>query len=47
MPGLMVHVYNPSTEEAEAGSLCEFEASLVYIASLKPARAAALVVLTM
>jgi hypothetical protein len=28
---LVVHAFNPSTQEAEAGKLCEFEASLVYI----------------
>jgi hypothetical protein len=28
--GIVVHTFNPSTWEAEAGGYCEFEASLVY-----------------
>jgi hypothetical protein len=31
--------YNPSTQEAEQVDLCEFKASLVYIASSKTSRA--------
>jgi len=30
---LGVYTFNPSTQEAEVGDLCEVEASLVYIAS--------------
>ena len=29
----MAHAFNPSTQEAETVELCEFKASLVYIAS--------------
>ena len=36
---VVVHTFNPSTREAEAGDLCEFEASLVYRASSTTARA--------
>ena len=36
---VMAHALNPSTLEAEAGDLCEFEASLVYKASSRTARA--------
>ena len=35
----MVHTFNPSTLEAEAVDLCEFEASLIYIVSSRAARA--------
>ena len=34
----MAHVLNPSILEAEAGDLCEFEASLVYKASSRTAK---------
>ena len=30
---MVVHTFNPSTQEAEADHLCEFKASLVYRAS--------------
>ena len=33
----MIHSFNPSTREAEADSLCEFEASLVYTVSSRTA----------
>ena len=36
-PGIVVHTFNPSTWEAEAGR--EFEASLVYVVSSRTARA--------
>ena len=36
---MVVHTFNPSTQEAEAGNLCEFKASLIYIVSSKAARA--------
>jgi hypothetical protein len=36
---MVVHTFNPSTPEAEAGRSCEFKASLVYIVSYKTARA--------
>ena len=29
----VAHAFHPSTQEAEAGDLCEFEASMVYKAS--------------
>ena len=29
--GMVVHAFNPSTQEAQAGECCEFEASLIYI----------------
>ena len=35
----VVHIFNPSPQEAEAADLCEFEASLVYTASSRIARA--------
>jgi hypothetical protein len=34
-----VHAFNPSSRDAEAGDLCEFEASLVYRMSSRTARA--------
>jgi hypothetical protein len=36
--GVVVHIYNPSTLEAEAGGLCEFDPSMGYVARsyLKP-----------
>jgi hypothetical protein len=37
-PGVVVHAFNPSTWEAEAGEY-EFEASLVYRVSSRTARA--------
>jgi hypothetical protein len=39
-PGQLVvaHAFNASTQEAEAGSLCEFEASLVFSVSSRTAR---------
>lgn len=37
-PGMVVHTFNPSTPEADTGKSL-FEASLLYIVSLKPARA--------
>jgi hypothetical protein len=37
--GIVVHAFNSSTQEAESGRLCEFEASLVYIVSLGISRA--------
>ena len=38
-PGMEVHAFNPSTQEAEAGRSLEFEASLIYKASSRTARA--------
>jgi hypothetical protein len=38
MPGMVVHTFNPSTWEAEAGGF-EFEASLVYRVSSRTAKA--------
>jgi hypothetical protein len=38
-PGVVVHAFNPKTQEAEAGGLSEFEASLVYKVSSRTARA--------
>jgi hypothetical protein len=35
---VMVHAFNPSTLEAEAGGSLEFEASLVYRTSSRTAR---------
>ena len=35
----MAHTFNPSTWEAEAGRISEFEASLVYKVSSRTARA--------
>jgi hypothetical protein len=35
----VVHTFNPSTWVAEAGVLCEFETSLVYISSFRTTRA--------
>ena len=29
-PGMMVHAFNPSTQEVELGNLCEFELNMVY-----------------
>jgi hypothetical protein len=37
--GVAAHSFNPSTWEAEAGDLCEFEASQICVASSRPARA--------
>lgn len=37
--GLAAHTFHPSPSEAEAGELCEFEASVVYTASSRTARA--------
>jgi hypothetical protein len=36
---VVAHAFNPSTWEAEAGDLCEFEASLVYRGSSRIVRA--------
>jgi hypothetical protein len=36
---VVVHTFNPSTWEAEAGGFSEFEASLVYKVSSRTARA--------
>ena len=36
---MVVHAFSLSTWEAEAGNLCEFEASLVYRANSRTARA--------
>jgi hypothetical protein len=38
-PGVVAHAFNPSTREAEAGNISEFEASLVYKVSSRTARA--------
>ena len=35
----MPHTFSPSSRETEAGDLCEFEASLIYGVSSRPARA--------
>ena len=35
---MVVHAFNPSTQEAQAGDCYEFEASLVYIESPRPAK---------
>ena len=37
---MVVHTFDPRTEEAEQVVLCEFKASLVYKESSRPARAA-------
>jgi hypothetical protein len=34
---MIVHIFNPSTQEAEA-ELCEFKASLIYSVSSRAAR---------
>ena len=36
---MVAHAFKPSTQESEAGSLYEFKASLIYIASFRSARA--------
>jgi hypothetical protein len=36
---VVAHAFNPSTQEAEAGWISEFEASLVYRVSSRKARA--------
>jgi hypothetical protein len=36
---VLVHAFNPTTEEAKAGDLCEFEASLVYRANSRTIKA--------
>jgi hypothetical protein len=36
---MVAHVFNPSIQEAEAGKISEFEASLVYKVSSRTARA--------
>lgn len=36
---VMLYTFNPSTQEAEVGHLCEFKASLFYKASFRPAGA--------
>lgn len=33
-----VHAFNSSSQEAEEGNLCEFEASLIHIASPRTSR---------
>lgn len=38
-PGMVVHTFKPSPWQAEAVALCDFEAILVYMVSLKPATA--------
>ena len=38
-PGVMVHISNPRTREAEAGGSLEFETSLVYIVNSRTVRA--------
>jgi hypothetical protein len=38
-PDMMIHTSTPNTGEVEAGCLCEFKASLVYIASFRSSRA--------
>jgi hypothetical protein len=35
---MVEHAFNPSTWEAEAGDLCNFQASLVYFGSSSPAK---------
>ena len=35
---MVVHIFNPSTWEAEAGGSCEFEDSLVYRVNSKTAK---------
>jgi hypothetical protein len=35
----VAHISDPNTEDTEAGHLCEFEVSLVYIMSSRPVRA--------
>jgi hypothetical protein len=34
----VAHIFNPSTQEAEAGGISELEATLVYIVSSRTAR---------
>ena len=36
---VLAHTFNHSTQEAEAGDLCEFKASLVYRVSYRTAKA--------
>jgi hypothetical protein len=36
---VVVHTFNPTTQEAEAGGSREFEASLVHRVSFRPAKA--------
>lgn len=38
MPGMVVHTFNPSIGEAEAGNLCEMEDTLVYIVNATSAK---------
>ena len=40
MPGVVVHTFDPTIQEAEGKQSSEFEASLVYIVSSRTARAA-------
>jgi hypothetical protein len=40
VPGMVVHVFNRVLWRQRQAELCECEASLVYIVSLRPARAA-------
>jgi hypothetical protein len=35
-PGMVVHTFNPSTQEAEEKDLCELEANQVYIRRSRP-----------
>lgn len=37
--GMVIHIFNPSTGEAEAVDFCEFEARLAYIVTSKTVRA--------
>lgn len=38
-PSVVAHVFSPSTGELKTGYLGEFEASLIYLVSFRPARA--------
>jgi hypothetical protein len=38
-PGMVVHIFSPSTQEAEEGDLSDFKASLVYKVSSSLVRA--------
>ena len=39
LPGMVVHAFNPSTQEGRSRQISEFEASLVYKVNFRTARA--------